>query len=239
MLARTTSFLVRYGYDAAMTHHLPHTPDELVDAPPPARHEMLARIETAQRLQFFPAPPRVSADFARVRNLQIGAAVAIVLFVALMLPFGERMMRFAAVAGGVFLVLGVLSARMSKILRERIARKRVERLGQVDLVGATLIAPSRQGALQFDLDAPHTLLRSWTRLTGTTGVQTLSTLLIAQDGRRTLLFSDEPCDSATARDYGFTIEDGDESFAHIPHEERVRVPLRGLQELSRLIDKNA
>lgn len=220
-----------------MTEHLPHTPDELVDAPTPTRHEMLARIETAQRLQFFPAPARVSADHASIRNLQIGASIAIVLFVAIMFPFGQRMMRFGAVAGGVFLILGLLSGRTGKLLRERVARKRVERLGQVDLVGDTFIAPSHDGALQFDLSAPHTLLRTWTRTVVDNVPQTLTTLLIAQDGQRTVLYSDEPCDSDAARDYGFALEESDQIFAHIPLVERVRVPLRGLQELSRLIDK--
>lgn len=201
----------------------------------PAGPKTLARIEPAQRISFLPVPVDSHEELTRVRNLQIGTAVLIVGIGLMMIPFGFEIMTFVFVAGVIFAVIGVMSGRVRMHAQSRLALRRAEKLGEVSYVQGLLTAPTHKGPEQFFLHSPHTLIREWQRLHIDGEAVTICSMLIAQDGRRAVLYSDEACSSEEARDYGFG--PGETSnLARIEADDRVRVPLRGIQELSRLID---
>lgn len=202
---------------------------------PPSGPKALARIEPAQRISFLPTPVDSHEELQRVRNIQIGTAIVIAGIGLMMIPFGFELTTFVFVAGIIFTIVGVMSGRVRRHLQSRLALRRVEKLGEVSYVNGLLTAPTHKGPEQFFLHSPHTLLREWQRLHVDGKPVAICSMLIAQDGRRAVLYSDEPCSSDEARDYGFSTSETTD-LARMEAEDRVRVPLRGLQELSRLID---
>lgn len=219
-----------------MNQDLPLSTDDGLEAPSIPPHEMLGRIEPGKQLLIKPLPPRASAEFDRIRNLQIGAAVLIGLLGLVAIPFGRRLVTFAFVAGIVFLIVGLLSSRTNVLIRNHLARRRAKKLGLVNYAHGVLISPCPSGPEQFNLNDPHTMLRGWQRTSIDGEAKTITSLLIAQDGQRTILFSDELSSSEEARDYGFVPEEVP-TLNVTEAQDRVRVPLRALHELSRMIDK--
>lgn len=219
-----------------MNPSLPPATDTVVEQPTSLEQQPLGRIEPVQQLQITPLLPRASAEFDRVRNLQIGAAIFIVLIGLVAVPFGKRLVTFAFVAGIVFLILGLLSSRTNVLIRNHLARRRAKKLGTVNLTHGVLISPGPNGPEQFNLNDHHTMLRGWQRTSIDGEAKTITSMLVAQDGQRTILFSDEASSSEEARDYGFLPENVTDINV-MTSNDRVRIPLRALHELSRMIDR--
>lgn len=220
-----------------MSSDTPRSSDDERSQPSASHPHALAKIQPAQQLRFMPEPVGTSAELARVRTLQIGGAILIGTLGVLAWPFGQRLVRFVFIAGIIFLIIGLLSARTNVLLRNHFARKRARKLGELTFVQGTLTLPTHQGPEQFNLRDPHTQLREWKRVYLGTESQTITSLLIAQDGVKAVIFSDEPSSSEEARDFGF-LPDDNTDLAHLPPEQRVRVPLAGLQALTRMIDED-
>lgn len=216
-----------------MTTQDPTPNADAADAKP--TQAALARIEPAKQLRIPRISPVASMELERIRTLQIGAAVLIGILGMLAWPFGQRLVRFVFVAGIVFLIVGLLSSRTNVLIRNYLARRRAEKLGEISFTNGVLVVPSDHGPQQFDLQSPHTLLRAWERREGDGVPRVITSLFLAQDGEHTTLFSDEASSSEEARDYGFRAEDAI-AVKFDEHGNHIQVPLVGLHELSRRMD---
>lgn len=194
--------------------------------------QTLARIVPEKRITFQPVPAVLPVDEERAKTLRRGGLIAILFGSLLALPWGVKYWLAALLVFIVTYNIGVLTGVLTKSLSARVSRQRVARSGGVDYAGYSLTFPVDGEPYTFDLQEAHTLLRRFQRQ----GDQTRTELFIAQHEKQALLFSEERSDSETARDYGFSSDGAEDPIPQVPPVNRVEVPLRGLHELSRLME---
>lgn len=203
------------------------------NADPPAK-KRLARITPLQQLRINPTQIRLSEGAKHAVTLQIGGAVLIGMLGLLAWPFGLRAVSFAFAAGILLMILGLLTGRTTTLLRNTLARRRAKHRGQITLTNGILVIPTAEEPMQFNLRESHTLLRAWYRLKEDPSV-TITSMLIAQDGQRAILYSNEPVHKDDAMDHGFPSEQS-LPFIKKPNEDYLCIPLEGIYTLSRLVD---
>lgn len=191
----------------------------------------LGQITPEKRITFQPVPSVLPTDEEQAKNLRRGGLVALFLASLLALPYGLKYWLGALLIFLVTYNIGVMTGMLTESFAEKISRRRVARSGNVDYAGYSLTMPVDGEPYTFDLRSPHTLIRRFER----TESGAITQLFIAQHEKQAILYSRERCDSETARDYGFTTDNG-EALPAVPVPNRVEVPLRGLLELSRLVE---
>jgi len=196
--------------------------------------QTLARITPLQQLRINPTQIRLSEGAKYAVTLQIGGAVLVGILGLLAWPFGLRAVSFAFAAGILLMILGLVTGRTTTLLRNTLARKRAQQRGQITLTNGILVIPTAGDPMQFNLRESHTLLRAWYRLKEDPSV-TITSMLIAQDGQRAILYSNEPSHKDDAMDHGFPSEQN-LPFIKKPNEDYLCIPLEGIYTLSRLID---
>lgn len=204
------------------------------EAAPPAK-QRLARITPLQQLRINPTQVRLSDGASRAVTIQIGGAVLVGGLGLIAWPFGLKAVSFAFAAGILLMIVGLLTGRTTTLLRNTLARRRAKQRGQVTLTNGILVVPTADEAMQFNLKDSHTLLRAWYRLEDDPSV-TITSMLIAQDGQRAILYSNEPASKDDAMDHGFPSELS-LPFIQKPNEDYLCIPLEGMYTLSRLIDE--
>lgn len=200
-----------------------------------SKKQALARITPVKQLQIRPTQVRLSEGARHALTLQIGGAVLIGILGLVAWPFGLRAVSFAFGVGILLMIAGLLTGRTTTLLRNTLARRRAKQRGQVTLTKGILVVPTSEEPMEFNLRESHTLLRAWYRLEDDPSV-TITSMLIAQDGQRAILYSNEPSHKDDAMDHGFPSEQS-LPFIKKPNEDYLCIPLEGMFTLSRMIDE--
>lgn len=195
----------------------------------------LAKISPVKQLRINPTQVRISEGSEQALTLQIGGAVLIGIMGLAAWPFGLKVVSFIFAFGILIMIIGLLTGRTTTLLRNTLARRRAKALGQVTFTNGVLLVPTTDESMQFELNNSHTLLRAWYRLEEDPSV-TITSMLIAQDGQRAMLYSNEPSQKDVAMDYGFPSEQS-LPFIKKPNEDYLCIPLEGMYTLSRMIDE--
>lgn len=215
------------------------TDSSTATSPPPAveasSEQRLAKIQPTKQLQIRPTQVRISEGSEHAKTLQIGGAVLIGILGLAAWPFGLKTVSFVFGLGIVVMIVGLLTGRTTDLLRQTLARRRAHDRGQVTLTKGMLVIPTSGESMQFDLNDSHTLLRAWYRLEEDPSTS-ITSMLIAQDGQRAVLYSNEPAQKDDAMDHGFPSEQS-LPFIKKPNEDYLCIPLEGMYTLSRMIDE--
>src|SRR5699024_10273690 len=147
-------------------------------------------------------------------------------------PFGLKAVSIAFGVGILLMIAGLLTGRTTTLLRNTLARRRAKQRGQVTLTNGMLVVPTSENPMEFNLRESHTLLRAWYRLEDDPSVS-ITSMLIAQDGQRAILYSNEPAHKDDAMDHGFPSEQS-LPFVRKPNEDYLCIPLEGIYTLSRM-----
>lgn len=211
------------------------SPEAPNTSPTPSGSQPLASIQPVKQLRITPSQVRQSEGLQRVITIQIGGAILIGMLGIFAWPFGLRVVSFVFALGIVVMAIGLLTGRTTLLLRQALARNRAKKRGQLTFTNGVLIVPTENEPQQFELKDNHTLLRAWYMLGEGDDARSMVSMLIAQDGQRAIIYSDEPCTQREAELVGFAAQES-LPFIQKPKEDYVGISLGAIFTLSRSMD---
>lgn len=199
------------------------------------RSRTLARIKPVRQLRIRPSQVRHSEGLQRIITLQIGGAILIGLLGIFAWPFGLKVVSFVFALGIVVMGIGLFTGRTTYIIRQAVARNRAKKRGEITFTNGVLIVPTDKEPHQFELKDDHTLLRAWYLMGEGDEAKSMVSMLIAQEGQRAILYSDESCTEREAKLVGFVAQES-LPFIKKKNEDYVGISLGAMFTLSRSID---